>query len=203
MQHLTHQCCRKEPSLQCNMHVLLALDCMVAFLIDIRKLWDLIMSEHELTLPALKPLPIKTKGENFLKKLFIWLIAARKWQLVEDWPYTLSDGTKIVIPKGFEFDGASVPRFLWWLLSPVGVLFIQGLIHDYAYKYNRLELAEPTLSDFYYKEGAGRIYWDKVFLREGIAVNGIVIVDLLAFLCLVLFGGFAWRSHRKQEDSSQ
>ena len=49
------------------------------------------------------------------------------------------NGNKYVIPAGFKFDGASIPKFLHPFLSPqVGVLLIGGLVHDYAYKYATL-----------------------------------------------------------------
>ena len=37
--------------------------------------------------------------------------------------------------QGFVFDGASIPKFLRTFFSPVGVLLMGGLVHDYAYKY--------------------------------------------------------------------
>ena len=48
------------------------------------------------------------------------------------------EGVEYVIPAGFQFDGASVPKFLATFLSPVGVLLMGGLIHDYGYKYATL-----------------------------------------------------------------
>lgn len=47
--------------------------------------------------------------------------------------FQLSNGDCIEIPKGFEWDGSSVPRFLWWLLPPDGDFEIGALIHDYLY----------------------------------------------------------------------
>ena len=49
---------------------------------------------------------------------------------MEDWYFRLPKNKTIIkIPKGFEFDGASIPRPFWWILSPVGLLFIPGLVH--------------------------------------------------------------------------
>jgi hypothetical protein len=45
---------------------------------------------------------------------------------------TLKDGTEIILPADFELDGASIPRIFWGILSPVGLLLIPGLIHDYT-----------------------------------------------------------------------
>src|SRR5210317_150072 len=85
-------------------------------------------------MPQLKPLPIKTKGKGFFKAIAMWLLATRNWELVQDWRYNI-DGVEYVIPKGFQFDGASIPKFLRTFFSPVGVLLIGGLVHDYMYKY--------------------------------------------------------------------
>lgn len=46
---------------------------------------------------------------------------------------TLSSGDVIQIPKNFEFDGSSVPRFLWWAFPSYGDFFFAALIHDYLY----------------------------------------------------------------------
>ena len=50
----------------------------------------------------------------------------------------IDDEVEYVIPKGFQFDGASIPKFLHTWLSPTGVLLMGGLVHDYAYKYATL-----------------------------------------------------------------
>ena len=57
--------------------------------------------------------------------------------MTKDWKYTI-DEKEYVIPAGFQFDGASIPKFLRTFFSPVGVLLLGGLVHDYAYKYKTL-----------------------------------------------------------------
>ena len=42
----------------------------------------------------------------------------------------MSEGLDIKIPKEFIFGGASTPRPLWALLSPVGLFFIQGTLDN-------------------------------------------------------------------------
>ena len=87
-------------------------------------------------MPELKPVPIATKNHGFT----VWLHSVRTWELTEDWKYRLptsctgGKGVKIVIPKGFVFDGASVPRPLWAILHPSGLLLIPALVHDFAYR---------------------------------------------------------------------
>ena len=41
---------------------------------------------------------------------------------------------EITVPCSFMSDGASVPRFLWWLFSPTGNHFTASILHDYLYK---------------------------------------------------------------------
>ncbi len=87
--------------------------------------------------PILKPIKIDTKGKGFWKMLTMWLFGVRHWEIAKNFEYELN-GEKYVIPAGFTFDGASIPKFLHTFLSPVGVLLIGGLVHDYAYKYATL-----------------------------------------------------------------
>ena len=87
--------------------------------------------------PELQPVAIKTKGKGFWKGIAMWLLSTRNWILTKDWKYNI-DGQEYVIPAGFQFDGASIPKFLRTFFSPVGVLLVGGLVHDYAYKYQTL-----------------------------------------------------------------
>lgn len=49
-------------------------------------------------------------------------IGKRKWVLLE--PFG-------PVPSGFTFDGASVPRILWWYMDPATEAFEASCIHDY------------------------------------------------------------------------
>jgi hypothetical protein len=41
---------------------------------------------------------------------------------------------RICIPEGYVSDGATVPRLLWAVFSPTGILFVASLVHDFAIK---------------------------------------------------------------------
>ena len=88
-------------------------------------------------MPKMMPLPIGTANKGFWKGVWLWLMGVRQWEIAEDWHFEVN-GQKHVIPAGFQFDGASVPKFLATFLSPVGVLLMGGLVHDYIYKYATL-----------------------------------------------------------------
>ncbi len=152
-------------------------------------------------MPLLKPLPIPTKNRCFYAKPFVWLIEPRRWKVVKDWCYPFKEGSrtiKLIVPKGFEFDGASIPRLLWFFLSPTGLFLIPGLIHDYAYKYNQLWTLDPNNGEIVpFKCGAGKCFWDKLFFKVGRQVNGFWLLNALAWAAVVCVGIFAWHSHVK------
>ena len=145
-------------------------------------------------MPHLKPIPIKTKGKGFWKAVVMWLLSTRNWELVEDWKYNI-DGTEYVIPKGFTFDGASIPKFLRTFFSPVGVLLIGGLVHDYMYKYTHCKpvSAKGALLVVDQKKA------DQIFRDINIVVNGFYTMNYLAYWSLRIGGFVAWNGHRKRD----
>jgi hypothetical protein len=143
-------------------------------------------------MPKLQPLPIPTKNQSAFRRILVWMFEVRRWSLQENWFYAY-EGGYIVIPREFDFDGASIPRPFWFFLSPVGLLLIPGLIHDYGYRYGFLwKITEGRLEKFgtEYK----RRHWDRVFKNVGRAVNGFAVIDWLAWLALWIGGGGAWKS---------
>jgi hypothetical protein len=44
-------------------------------------------------------------------------------------------GAQIRVPKGFQFDGESIPACLTWLVRPVGKSRRGACVHDYLYRY--------------------------------------------------------------------
>ena len=145
-------------------------------------------------MPHLKPIPIKTKGKGFWKAIIMWLLSTRNWELVEDWKYNI-DGKEYIIPKGFQFDGASIPKFLRTFFSPVGVLLIGGLVHDYMYKYTHCKpvSAKGALLVVDQKRA------DQIFRDINIVVNGFYTMNYLAYWSLRIGGFVAWNGHRKRD----
>lgn len=54
----------------------------------------------------------------------------RHWITLIDIEVTLSDGYILTIPKDTIWDGASIPKWLWWLMKPIDDGAIGDLIHD-------------------------------------------------------------------------
>jgi hypothetical protein len=185
----------------------------------------------KLIMPKLEPVTIPTKGLSFWPTLWAMLTSVRRWRLTEDWRYLLpvDNGVLIIIPKGFEFDGASIPKPLYFLagvflvllvigveispvlmlllatlfmlsglmLSPVGIMLIAGLVHDWAYSYNYLYRVQNdgTVVEYRYN-GGGRLNWDDLFFRINLDVNGAIYADWIAAALLKMFGGIAWQEAR-------
>jgi hypothetical protein len=144
-------------------------------------------------MPKLQPVPIATKGKGFWKGIVMWLLSTRNWILTEDWKYNI-EGEEYVIPAGFQFDGASIPKFLRTFFSPVGVLLIGGLVHDYAYKYKTLlkKNKKDTMGELTQKRA------DEIFRDINIIVNGFYTMNRLAYWSLRIGGFVAWNGHRKR-----
>jgi hypothetical protein len=172
---------------------------LVIILIIIGAIWKILDKEVKpnmkfkaINMPHMKPVPIPTKGKGFWGGLKVWLLVSRKWVIVKDYHYKIN-GIELVIPTGFIFDGASVPKFLHTWLSPMGVLLVGGLIHDYGYKYQTLlcKGKKKSIGTKTQKE------LDILFRDVNIIQNGFRLINYLAYYGLK-FGGFAaWNKHRK------
>lgn len=57
---------------------------------------------------------------------------SRVFRLTQSFRYRSSLGM-VCVPRGFETDGASIPRAFWSLLAPFGPYFEAAVIHDFLY----------------------------------------------------------------------
>ena len=148
--------------------------------------------------PTMRPIRIATKGKGFWGALKMWLLGSRQWEITENFYYELN-GVKYVISAKFQFDGASIPKFFRSFLSPIGVLLLGGLVHDYAYKYAALKPSKagnPLLILDQKKS-------DQIFRDINIEVNGFFVLNFLAYWGLRLGGFVAWNGHRKRNAKIQ
>lgn len=155
------------------------------------------VAQPVLPMPSLRPIPIVTKGLPYWKKIWVLLTAVRKWEVTENWLFKLPNGKYILIPRGFIFDGASTPKFLWGILDPVGVLLIQGLIHDHGYRFNYLWALDENRNLCKMYEGAGREFWDDLFLEIGNDLLDMQVTGWVSWAMLRSFGWLAWERNRE------
>ena len=159
--------------------------------LDMRQKTNLTFTMKEM--PQLRPIVIETKGKGFWKSMLHWFLSTRNWEVTKDWHYTIDD-IEYVIPKGFQFDGASIPKFLRTFFSPVGVLLIGGLVHDYMYKYAACKPADKKGQLLLVDQKKA----DQIFRDINIEVNGFYFMNYLAYWSLRLGGFVAWNGHRKR-----
>jgi hypothetical protein len=157
--------------------------------------------ERNMDMPKLSPLPIKTRGKTFFAKVWAWITEVRKWELAENWEYELPDKRIIFIPKRFVFDGASIPRPLWGILSPTGLLLIPGLVHDFGYRFDYIWILDSDDCVYKAHECADQEYWDQLFYEVSINVNEMKTLNILAWGALALMGKFAWNKNRERNEA--
>jgi hypothetical protein len=90
------------------------------------------------TLPHAEPTPLRAAppppGGRFIGRTIVepmddW------WIVREPFSYVSAQGLRVDVPQGFVTDWASIPRRLWWLLSPTDKRYRRAaLIHDVCYE---------------------------------------------------------------------
>lgn len=71
------------------------------------------------------------------------LLTGQQRVLVRPYAYNLSKDTRIVVPAGFVWDQASVPRVFWSFISPFDLSPAAALIHDWLYRWAG-QIPEPS-----------------------------------------------------------
>jgi hypothetical protein len=94
------------------------------------------------------------------------------------------------------FDGASIPKLFRNLLSPTGILFIPGLVHDFAYRYHFLYVEEFDGKDDKYSITKDEA--DLLFLNLANRVNGKRAINNVAYMAVKYFGYHAWNKGGKE-----
>jgi len=149
----------------------------------------------KLHFPTVRAIPMK--DVPWYKRFVSSLLHLREWEIMEDyiiWSEYLQ--AYLFIPKGFIYDGASVPKILHSIYSSIGVLFLGSGPHDLGYRYGGLLLIDTsgvlTFREYTKKE------LDRVFHHLCILENHLVAVSTIATSVLHVFGWFTWNSYRQK-----
>ncbi len=178
--------------------------------------------------PVMQPYSSIDDSKN--KGIFIglcqWFFKRSKWILKEDYILKLPDAT-IVVPKGFIFDGASIPPkgfavvvgviayfgayalpsmwLLWTCLMTVACLVTlfrpSGILLEGAllHDYGYKYQFLKTDNGDKYMERATRIEFDSLFLNVTMLTNHNYLANMIGFTGVRLAGFMAWREHRKND----
>jgi len=113
----------------------------------------------------------------------IALIGDGKAELLTDFYYE-NDNIKVIVKKGFIFDGASIPRFFWRVIGhPFSYKVVRaGLVHDilYATEYLNRDAADDLFSEMLDYSGVS-------------AIKEHVMYDVVR-----VAGGSVWDEHTEQ-----
>ena len=171
--------------------------------------------------PKFVRIKMPTVGEPLWKQ---WVVAFSRprIELLEDYEVLLPTGQTVILPKGMNSDGGSVPMFLIWfissmtgymggwlqvfgivlmllaiLLNPFGLMLVAFLLHDYALKYGKLIL-----------KGGGhlvvRSVWhaNSLMRQVNFMINDMIFLGLVAHTAVTIGAWIAWVKHRRAENES-
>lgn len=116
-------------------------------------------------------------------KLAVLTGDGRNVRTLEDLVYEKKDGERIIVPRGTESDGATVPQIFWNILPPFGLWWLAAVLHDYLYNYTE----RP-------KE-----YCDDVFLEAMESLNVPLLIRETIYNSVKYGGEIAFTNDRVKE----
>ena len=151
-------------------------------------------------MPIVSPVYHDTTGDIWgaWKKTWRWLTKNREWKFMEDWTFVLPDGTTGFIPKGFVFDGASIPKLFRNIISPTGILFISSIFHDFGYKNGYIWIIKKDVQ-IKHPFMKTRNDFDKLLKAIAIQITNYNILSKASYYILKWMGWLAWNNYRKKE----
>ena len=151
--------------------------------------------------PIIQPIKLYTLGQSWFKK-FTKSLKSRTWRLIGDYRLYVPEHEKeYFAPKGFVLNLASVPRFLWPILPPDGLLLVPSVFHDFGYAYGGLifrHVGTGGVCDSICFVKMSRKEIDQHLAYVGKEINDIKILPIISYVFLRMFGLIAWNRHRKK-----
>jgi hypothetical protein len=103
------------------------------------------------------------------------IIGKNLWRTIEPFEYHIGSYPSdmvITVPIGFITDFASVPRFIWPIISPIDTHAKAAVIHDYCYEYAPYS---RKMCDLIFLEGMIVLnvpYWKRQFMYKFVRLCG-------------------------------
>jgi len=146
-------------------------------------------------MPVMVKIPTKTLGQSGWKQIWTYLSEPTKYKLVGNWFIHLPNGMKLMFPDGFEFDGASIPWYLRWMMTSFGPLLRGAIVHDFGYRYNFLFRWDGNQIAI----ERGKLFFDDLFKDIVLWTTGIVALANVAWAGIRAGGDASWNKHREEE----
>jgi hypothetical protein len=173
-------------------------------------------------MPSVSPIYQNTKYSSWYKSAWSYLTVPTFWDMCDDYVHIMEDGTVLLLPYLFRFDGASAPRVVWPFINPSGCLFMPGGFHDFGYRFNCLlrvtnfstllnmkesgahseEIRQAKQIEKYH-EGAPRSEFDLLFRKLCNEMNSFTPINWIAWKMLQRFGWVAWNNWRKKDNETR
>lgn len=129
---------------------------------------------------------------RFTGPLIVQDTAGINWRVAKGFTYVAADGERFTIPKGFECDLASIPRFFQGLVSKVHFSYNQpAVVHDYLYHLSRIGKARCT------RKRADEVFREGILAKEAEAGMEYSVAD--AMYHAVRVGGWGGWGDRPKE----
>jgi len=134
--------------------------------------------------PSFRALVPNTRDEDWYVRGYKWFTRKVEYQITEDYFFYVPflDVT-LLLPEGFIFDGASIPKFLWPIIAPVDVLLITAAFHDFAYKYRTYLTSDGAL---YLADKDKKVY-DTIFKDISLYTNGLKFTSSMAYYAVCVW----------------
>ncbi len=98
-----------------------------------------------------------------------------KWRVARELVYYVGEegsDDKIVVPKGFVTDFASVPRLFWAFIPPDGSYTAAAVVHDYLYHTQERSRKESDLIFLEAMEVLGVVWWKRKVMYRSVRMFG-------------------------------
>ena len=117
----------------------------------------------------------------------------RHWAILKDLDIQLSDGEVLTIPKGYIFDGASVPKMFWFIFPPIDKGVMGDLIHDRLWENKQEQLQKFDFNSYNARKfaDAERMRWRKAHAKDKVSFN------IISNLVIRLIGGLFYSKQLK------
>ena len=134
---------------------------------------------------------VEVPGSELPPPVVSYRLAVRRWRLERAYRWDC-DQHAITVPEHFEFDLASVPRTVWWLVAPFELSIAAPLIHDFLYRFGGDPPAGAVVPECRYTRRAADLLFLRVMEREGVPAWR----RRAAYAAVRSFGGRAWGAAR-------
>lgn len=136
---------------------------------------------------------IKKYRELTLPISYVIGTGKKKFVTTKDIALRLSNGHTIIIPRGYRFDGASVPRIFWWFIPRLDDRILAVLGHDYMYwsDYLRKDIGDKKAKEFIDDEF---LIWMDIQLPNWLSK----CVNFTAYLVVKYFG---WKIFNRKKET--